>query len=135
MRVRRRQHRLTWGAVSSGELESVEGARTTARAALCACAGPKGCRRGLGLRLPSESLLWLLGGVGGRCRWSMEPGGKGSRFHPSESSDAGLGEGRTTVYPTQQNWGPLDIKMRQLLELIRKNLQDALLRGWRKIEV
>lgn len=40
-----------------------------------------------------------------------------------------------TVYPTQQNWGPLDIKMRQLLELIRKNLQDALLRGWRKIEV
>lgn len=26
----------------------------------------------MGLRLPSESLLWLLGGVGGKCRCSTE---------------------------------------------------------------
>lgn len=30
----------------------------------------------MGLRLPSESLLWLLGGVGGKCRCSTEAEGK-----------------------------------------------------------
>ena len=60
----------------SGELASAEGARAGALAGLWVCARPKGCRRGLGLRLPSESLLWLLGGVGGKCRWSTEAEGK-----------------------------------------------------------
>lgn len=91
VQVQRRRHRLTWGAVSRGELESVEGARTTARAALCVWAGPKGCRRGLGLRLPSESLLWLLGGVGGRCRWSTEAGGKEADFIHQTAAKQGLG--------------------------------------------
>lgn len=44
----------------------------------------KGCRRGLGLRLPSESLLLLLGGVGGKCRWSTEAEEKNG-LHPSEN--------------------------------------------------
>lgn len=70
------QGTLTCGAVRSGELASAEGARAGALAGLWVCGRPKGCRRGLGLRLPSESLLWLLGGVGGKCRWSTEAEGK-----------------------------------------------------------
>lgn len=48
----------------------------------------KGCRRGLGLRLPSESLLLLLGGVvvsaGGPRRLREKNG-----LHPSGSNEAG----------------------------------------------
>lgn len=63
-----------------GELDRAEGARATALAGLWVCGRPKGCRRGLGLRLPSESLLWLLGGVGGKCRCSTEAEGKKAGF-------------------------------------------------------
>lgn len=47
----------------------------------------------MGLRLPSESLLWLLGGVGGKCRWSAEAEEqKVSRSHSMRgSSTTGLG--------------------------------------------
>ena len=75
----------------SGELASAEGARAGALAGLWVCGRPKGCRRGLGLRLPSESLLLLLGGVGGKCRWSTEADGEKNGLHPSGSNKAGRG--------------------------------------------
>lgn len=56
--------------MSSGEDDKADGERATPRGGLWVDGRLKGCRRGLGLRPPSESLLWLLGGVGGRCSWS-----------------------------------------------------------------
>lgn len=65
---------LTWGAVSRGELDRQEEARGDVLRAACAGAGLVGDvgqeRPGgawTGLWLPSESLPWELGGVGGIC--------------------------------------------------------------------
>lgn len=45
----------------------------------------------MGLRLPSESLLWLLGGVGGRCRWSTEAEEEKAGFIHQTATKEGLG--------------------------------------------
>lgn len=73
---------LTWGAVSRGELDRQEEARGDVFRAACAGAGLVGEvgqeRPGgawTGLWLPSESLPWELGGVGGICSDST-PGKK-----------------------------------------------------------
>lgn len=76
---------LTWGAVSRGELDRQEEARGDVFRAACAGAGLVGEvgqeRPGgawTGLWLPSESLPWELGGVGGICSDSR-PGKKNQR--------------------------------------------------------
>ena len=59
---------LTCGAVSSGELEREEGARGATLRAAGVCVGLEGAQGCTGLWLPSESLPWELGGVGGIWR-------------------------------------------------------------------
>lgn len=63
---------LTWGAVRSGELESADGLRAAPLFPDWDWTGLEGGRDLLGLWPPSESLPWLLGGVGGSCRLSDE---------------------------------------------------------------
>lgn len=61
---------LTCGAVRRGELESTEAVRDTTLAVAWSCTGLEGGSDRTGLCPPSESLPWLLGGVGGKCRGS-----------------------------------------------------------------
>lgn len=105
---------LTWGAVRRGELERAEGARGAALEGLWVWGRLKGCRRGLGLRLPSESLPWLLGGVGGKCRWSTGAAKKEAHLiHP-----------RATNQDTTDLWDS-ELSTRGLHELTRTDLQSA----------
>lgn len=82
----------------------------------------------MGLRLPSESLLWLLGGVGGRCRWSTE----------AEEQEAGSTHQTAAKQDFQQlnnlhihtaGRGATEQSNEDLYELMQKDLQDGLLRG------
>lgn len=61
---------LTCGAVRRGELESAEAVRDVILAVACSWIGLEGGSDLAGLCPPSESLPWLLGGVGGKCRGS-----------------------------------------------------------------
>lgn len=59
---------LTWAAVSRGELEREDGALGATLRTAGVCVGLAGAQGWTGLWLPSESLPWELGGVGGICR-------------------------------------------------------------------
>lgn len=61
---------LTCGAVRRGELESTEAVREATLAVAWSWIGLEGGSDRAGLCPPSESLPWLLGGVGGKCRGS-----------------------------------------------------------------
>ena len=106
----------------SGELASAEGARAGALAGLWVCGRPKGCRRGLGLRLPSESLLLLLGGVGGKCRWSTEAEGKRTDCIHQGATKQDVG---ALKHPTS-NLGQSNKWMRNLSKWTWNSLQDVL---------
>ena len=111
-----------------GELDRAEGARAAALAGLWVWGRPKGCRRGLGLRLPSESLLWLLGGVGGKCRCSTEAEEKKeiASIRQQRSRTWGWFHVCTSIQPDS---GQLDRRLRILQVLMWKDLQHILLGG------
>lgn len=82
----------------------------------------------MGLRLPSESLLWLLGGVGGKCRCSTEAEEKKADFihQTAMEQDSGWLNSHPSTRP---NLGQI------LHVLIWKDLQQILLVGRTNIKV
>lgn len=75
-RKRQRPLSLTCGAVKRGELVRAEAVREVTLTVACKWVGLDGGRDRVGLCPPSESLPWLLGGVGGMCRVSTTAGEK-----------------------------------------------------------